>query len=128
MSNVLSIFFSKNFFAESSVNLALSSISDAAVLLSDRLAAKTDFFSIGTNDLAQYTLAVDRQSTLEYMNRVYNPHHPAILEFIRMTVENAHRHQKRVCICGEMGSDLSLLDWFVEIGVDSLSIAPVVVH
>ena len=100
----------------------------AAVLLSDRLAAKTDFFSIGTNDLAQYTLAVDRQSTLEYMNRVYNPHHPAILEFIRMTVENAHRHQKQVCICGEMGSDLSLLDWFVEIGVDSLSVAPVVVH
>lgn len=100
----------------------------AAVLLSDRLAVKTDFFSIGTNDLAQYTLAVDRQSTLEYMNRVYNPHHPAILEFIRMTVENAHRHQKQVCICGEMGSDLSLLDWFVEIGVDSLSVAPVVVH
>ena len=98
----------------------------AAVLLSNMLAEKTDFFSIGTNDLAQYILAADRQSTLEYMNHVYNPHHPAILESIRMTVKNAHRHQKRVCICGEMGSDLSLLDWFVEIGVDSLSVAPVV--
>lgn len=97
----------------------------AAVLISEELAECADFFSIGTNDLAQYTLAADRQSGIDYMNQVYNPHHPAVLKLIEITVDNAHKKGIKAGICGEMGADLSLIDWFCEIGVDSLSIAPV---
>lgn len=97
----------------------------AAVLISEELAECVDFFSIGTNDLAQYTLAADRQSNVDYMNRVYDSHHPAVLKLIKMTVENAHKKGIKAGICGEMGADLSLIDWYREIGVDSLSIAPV---
>lgn len=97
----------------------------AAVLISEELAEYADFFSIGTNDLAQYTLAADRQSGVDYMNQVYNPNHPAVLKLIEMTVDNAHKKGIKAGICGEMGADLSLIGWFGEIGVDSLSIAPV---
>ncbi len=94
----------------------------AAVMISDKLAQLVDFFSIGTNDLTQYTLAIDRQN--EELDCFYNPHHPAVLQMIRMTVENAHRYGKWVGICGELGADLELTQIFVEMGVDELSVSP----
>ena len=94
----------------------------AAVMISDDLADLVDFFSIGTNDLTQYTLAVDRQN--EKLDEFYNPHHKAILRMIKMTVENAHRAGKWVGICGELGADLELTEEFVRMGVDELSVAP----
>lgn len=97
----------------------------AAVMISDELAKMVDFFSIGTNDLTQYTLAIDRQN--EKLDAFYNPHHKAVLKFIRMVVENAHREGKWVGICGELGADITLTETFVEMGVDELSVAPGVV-
>ncbi len=94
----------------------------AAVLISDELAKLVDFFSIGTNDLTQYTLAIDRQN--EKLDAFYNPHHKAILRMIQMVVENAHKAGKWVGICGELGADRELTEWFVRIGVDELSVAP----
>lgn len=94
----------------------------AAVMVSDELAAMVDFFSIGTNDLTQYTLALDRQN--EKLDDFYNPHHKAILRMIQMVVDNAHACGKWVGICGELGADTELTEQFVRMGVDELSVAP----
>ena len=94
----------------------------AAVMISDRLAEMVDFFSIGTNGLTQYTLAIDRQN--EQLDDFYNPHHEAVLRMIRMVVENAHKCGKWAGICGELGADLTLTEQFVRMGVDELSVAP----
>ncbi len=97
----------------------------AAVMISDELARRVDFFSIGTNDLTQYTLAVDRQNGR--LDDFYNPHHGAILKMIRMVVENAHKAGKWVGICGELGADTELTETFVNMGVDELSVVPSVI-
>jgi len=94
----------------------------AAVMVSDELAEMVDFFSIGTNDLTQYTLAVDRQN--EKLDEFYNPHHRAILKMIQIAVENAHKYGKWVGICGELGADTELTKDFLQMGVDELSVAP----
>ena len=94
----------------------------AAAVMSDELAKEVDFFSIGTNDLTQYTLAIDRQNAK--LDDFYNAHHKAILRMIRMVVENAHKCGKWAGICGELGADLELTDAFMEMGVDELSVAP----
>lgn len=94
----------------------------AAVMISDELAELVDFFSIGTNDLTQYTLAIDRQN--ERLDDFYNAHHKAILRMIKMVVENAHKAGKWVGICGELGADTELTETFVNMGVDELSVAP----
>lgn len=94
----------------------------AAVMISDELAEMVDFFSIGTNDLTQYTLAIDRQN--EELNDFYNPHHKAILKMIQMVADHAHKHGKWVGICGELGADPELTKDFVRMGIDELSVAP----
>lgn len=94
----------------------------AAVMISDELAQLVDFFSIGTNDLTQYTLAIDRQN--ERLDDFYNPHHKAILRMIQMVVENAHKYGKWAGICGELGADTELTEDFIRMGVDELSVAP----
>lgn len=94
----------------------------AAVMVSRDLAKKVDFFSIGTNDLTQYTLAVDRQNP--ELDAFYDPHHPAVLAMIRMVVENAHAEGIWAGICGELGADLSLTKEFLKMGVDELSVSP----
>ncbi len=94
----------------------------AAVMISDELAQVVDFFSIGTNDLTQYTLAIDRQN--EKLDEFYNPHHKAILRMIQMVVDSAHAHGKWAGICGELGADTALTEEFVRMGVDELSVAP----
>ena len=94
----------------------------AAAMISDRLAKEVDFFSIGTNDLTQYTLACDRQNN--DLGRFYNPHHPAVLRLIQMVTENAHKNGIWVGICGELGADLTLTETFLAIGVDELSVMP----
>ena len=86
------------------------------------LAEMVDFFSIGTNDLTQYTLAIDRQNAK--LDDFYNPHHPAILRMIQMVVDNAHKHGKWAGICGELGADLELTEEFVRMGLDELSVSP----
>lgn len=94
----------------------------AAVMMSDELAQMVDFFSIGTNDLTQYTLAIDRQN--EKLDDFYNPHHKAILRMIQMVVDSAHKYEKWAGICGELGADPELTEEFVRMGVDELSVAP----
>ena len=94
----------------------------AAVLMSDRLAKEVDFFSCGTNDLTQYTLACDRQNA--DLGRFYNPHHPAVLRALKMVCDNAHRNGVWVGICGELGADLELTETFLSIGIDELSVSP----
>ena len=94
----------------------------AAVMMSEELAEHVDFFSIGTNDLTQYTLAIDRQNNR--LDRFYNPHHEAVLRMIQMTVDGAHKHGKWVGICGELGADTTLTTRFVQMGIDELSVAP----
>ena len=94
----------------------------AAVMISDELAELADFFSIGTNDLTQYTLAIDRQN--QRLEDFYNPHHKAILRMIQMVVDNAHKCGKWVGICGELGADTALTETFVNMGIDELSVAP----
>ena len=94
----------------------------AAVMMSEKLAKEVDFFSIGTNDLTQYTLAIDRQNPK--LDKFYDAHHPAVLSMIRMTVENAHKSGIWAGICGELGADTSLTKEFLAMGVDELSISP----
>ena len=94
----------------------------AAAIISDKLAEMVDFFSIGTNDLTQYTLAIDRQT--EKLDEFYNPHHEAILRMIQMVVDNAHKCGKWAGICGELGADATLTEQFVRMGLDELSVAP----
>lgn len=94
----------------------------AAVMVSHELAKEVDFFSVGTNDLTQYTLAIDRQN--QKLEPFYDAHHPAVLSMIRMAAENAHREGKWIGICGELAADLSLTGTFLEMGIDELSVAP----
>ncbi len=94
----------------------------AAVMMSAELAEHVDFFSIGTNDLTQYTLAIDRQNSR--LDRFYNPHHEAVLRMIQMTIDGAHKHGKWVGICGELGADTSLTERFITMGIDELSVSP----
>ncbi len=94
----------------------------AAVMMSAELAKEVDFFSIGTNDLTQYTLAIDRQNPK--LDEFYDAHHPAVLKLIRMTIENGHKGGAWVGICGELGADLELTETFLRMGVDELSVSP----
>ena len=94
----------------------------AAAVMSDRLAKEVDFFSCGTNDLTQYTLACDRQNA--DLGRFFNPHHPAVLRLLKMVCDNAHRNGVWVGICGELGADLALTETFLSIGIDELSVSP----
>ena len=94
----------------------------AAAILSDRLAKEVDFFSCGTNDLTQYTLACDRQNN--DLGRFYDPHHLSVVRLLKMVVENAHRNGVWVGICGELGADLEMTETFLAIGVDELSVTP----
>ena len=91
----------------------------AAVLIADELAEECDFFSIGTNDLTQYTCALDRQNAK--LEPFFNPHHPAVLRAIKMTIDAGHRHGIWVGICGELGADTALTETFLRMGVDELS-------
>ena len=94
----------------------------AAAILSDRLAKEVDFFSCGTNDLTQYTLACDRQNN--DLGRFYDPHHPAVIRLLKMVCDNAHKNGIWVGICGELGADLELTETFLAIGIDELSVSP----
>lgn len=94
----------------------------AAVMISDLLAEEVDFFSIGTNDLTQYTLAIDRQNSK--LDPIYDSHHPAVLRMIQTTIDNGHKHGCWVGICGELGADTSLTRTFLEMGIDELSVSP----
>ena len=94
----------------------------ASVMIADELAQEVQFFSLGTNDLTQYTLAIDRQNPK--LDAFYNPHHPAVLRMIRMTIEAGHRHGCWVGICGELGADPALTEPFLRMGIDELSVSP----
>ena len=94
----------------------------ASVMISRELAKEVDFFSVGTNDLTQYTLAIDRQNSK--LDAFYDPHHPAVLAMIRMAAENAHAEGKWIGICGELGADLELTEEFLKMGLDELSVSP----
>lgn len=94
----------------------------AAALISDELAKEVDFFSIGTNDLTQYTLAIDRQNSK--IDDFFNPHHPAVLRMIKMVIDNAHKNNIWVGICGELGADTDLTPVFLKMGIDELSVSP----
>ena len=94
----------------------------AAVMMSEELAAEVDFFSIGTNDLTQYTLAIDRQNSK--LDNIYDSHHPAVLRMIQKTIENGHKAGCWVGICGELGADMTLTETFLKMGIDELSVSP----
>ena len=94
----------------------------AAVMISDLLAEEVDFFSIGTNDLTQYTLAIDRQNSK--LDNIYDSHHPAVLRMIQKTIENGHKPGCWVGICGELGADMTLTETFLKMGIDELSVSP----
>ena len=94
----------------------------AAVMISDLLAEEVDFFSIGTNDLTQYTLAIDRQNSK--LDNIYDSHHEAVLRMIQMVVDNAHKCGKWAGICGELGADMTLTETFLKMGIDELSVSP----
>ena len=94
----------------------------AAAIISDLLAPEVDFFSIGTNDLTQYTLAADRQNN--HIDAFINPHHPAILRLIETVCQNAHAHGKWAGICGELASDTELTKTFLDFNIDELSVSP----
>ena len=94
----------------------------AAVMISDFLAKEVDFFSIGTNDLTQYTLAIDRQNSK--LDNIYDAHHPAVLRMIQQTIENGHKAGCWVGICGELGADMTLTETFLKMGIDELSVSP----
>lgn len=97
----------------------------AAAIISDLLAEEVDFFSIGTNDLSQYTLAIDRQNPK--LDTFFDPHHPAVLRLLQMVADNAHKAGIWVGICGELGADLSLTESFIRMGMDELSVSPAMV-
>ena len=94
----------------------------AAVMISEELAEEVDFFSIGTNDLTQYTLAIDRQN--QVLDSFYDPHHPAVMKMLQMVVDNAHKAGCRVGICGELAADLTMTEIFLKMGFDELSVSP----
>ena len=107
------------------VELGIMIETPSAVMMSDRLAKEVDFFSVGTNDLTQYTLAVDRQGN--NLDRFYDSHHPAILRMLKMAADNAHAAGIWIGICGELGADTSLTETFLAIGIDELSVSPATV-
>lgn len=104
------------------VKLGVMIETPAAVMISDLLAKEVDFFSIGTNDLTQYTLAIDRQNAK--LSAFYDTHHPAVLRMIQMVIDNGHKEGCWVGICGELGADLTLTETFVNMGIDELSVSP----
>lgn len=104
------------------VELGVMIETPAAVMISDQLAKEVDFFSIGTNDLTQYTLAIDRQNAK--LDNIYDPHHPAVLRMIQMVIDSGHRENIWVGICGELGADTGLTERFVKMGIDELSVSP----
>ena len=104
------------------VELGIMIETPAAAMISDMLAGEVDFFSVGTNDLTQYTLAIDRQN--EKLDAFYDAHHPAIMRFLEMIASNAHSKGIWAGICGELAGDLSLTDEFLKMGYDELSVAP----
>lgn len=104
------------------VELGIMIETPAAVMISEELAREVEFFSIGTNDLTQYTLAIDRQN--QNLDAIYDSHHPAVLRMIQMTIENGHKGGAWVGICGELASDTTLTKTFLDMGVDELSVSP----
>ena len=104
------------------VELGIMIETPASVMIADELAEEVEFFSIGTNDLTQYTLAIDRQNPK--LDPFYDPHHPAVLRMIEQTVQAGHRHNCWVGICGELGADTSLTETFMRMGLDELSVNP----
>ena len=113
---------SENIYFSRDISLGIMIETPAAAMISDILAKEVDFFSIGTNDLTQYMLAADRQN--ENVAEVINPRHEGILRIIRLVIENAHKENIWVGICGELGADISLLPEFLKMGIDELSVAP----
>lgn len=104
------------------VELGVMIETPAAVMISDLLAKEVDFFSVGTNDLTQYTLAIDRQNPK--LDSIYDAHHPAILRMLQMVIDNGHKEGCWVGICGELGADTTLTDTFLQMGIDELSVSP----
>ena len=104
------------------VELGIEIETPAAALIADDLAVGADFFSVGTNDMTQYALAVDRQNLK--LDKFADTHHPAVLKLIKMTVDAGHRHGTRVGICGELAADMDLTETFIRMGVDELSVNP----
>ena len=115
----------ENGVAMGEVQIGIMIETPAAVMMADELAEEVDFFSLGTNDLTQYTLAIDRQNPK--LDAIYDPHHPAVLRMIRHTVEAGHRHNCWVGICGELGADVSLTEAFLRMELDELSVSPAAV-
>lgn len=107
------------------VELGIMIETPASVMVSRELAKEVDFFSVGTNDLTQYTLAIDRQNSK--LDQFYDPHHPAVLAMIKMAADNAHAEGKWIGICGELGADLELTEEFLKMGLDELSVSPAMV-
>ncbi len=104
------------------IELGIMIETPAAALISDKLAPMVDFFSVGTNDLTQYTLACDRQNP--DIEQFIDTHHEAILRLIEMSAKNAHKHGAWIGICGELGADTSLTETFLRMGIDELSVSP----
>lgn len=104
------------------IELGIMIETPAAAMVSDELAPLVDFFSVGTNDLSQYTLAIDRQNDM--LDKFFNPHHKAILRLIKIAADNAHKHGAWIGICGELGADLDLTETFLAMGIDELSVSP----
>ena len=104
------------------VELGIMIETPAAVMVSDKLAKEVDFFSVGTNDLTQYTLAIDRQNSM--LDKFYNSHHKAILRMLKIAADNAHANGAWIGICGELGADESLTETFLALGIDDLSVSP----
>ena len=107
---------------DENVELGIMIETPSAVMMSDRLAKEVDFFSVGTNDLTQYTLAVDRQGN--NLDRFFDSHHPAVLRMLKMAADNAHKEGIWIGICGELGADVTLTETFLAIGIDELSVSP----
>ena len=104
------------------VELGIMIETPAAVMMSEELAQEVDFFSVGTNDLTQYTLAIDQQNPK--LDNIYDSHHPAILKMLKMIVDNGHKGGCWVGICGELGADTTLTETFLSMGYDELSVSP----
>ena len=112
----------KEGYAYGDVELGIMIETPAAVMMSDELAKEVEFFSIGTNDLTQYTLAIDRQN--QCLETFYDAHHPAVLKMIKTTIDNGHKNGIWVGICGELAGDLELTETFIDMGIDELSVSP----
>ena len=112
----------EGFAYDKNIELGIMIETPASVIIAEDLAKEVDFFSIGTNDLTQYTLAIDRQN--QSLDRFYDPHHPAILKMLKMVVDAAHKYGKWAGICGELGADLTLTKEFLAMGFDELSVSP----